>query len=137
MAEMTPQRRGAQTRRLRALREEEEARIVDLLQAAGTYSESLAPLIDTYLDAHVIYKQMYEEWRDEGFPATKLHVNKSGHENEIKHPLAQQVADWNAKKSKLIEQLGLTPKLQKIVGGKPNGATDKLQEFTEKWGGGS
>jgi len=133
LKEMTPQQRSARTRKLKKIRADEEGKILAWLKEAGTYSETLTPLINTYLDAHVIYTQMYEEWRDEGFPATRLHQNKAGAVNEMKHPLAQQVADWNTKKSKLLEQLGLTPKLQKQVGGQPNSNTDSFQTFKSKW----
>lgn len=131
---MTPQQRSARTRKLKKIRADEEGKILAWLKEAGTYSETLTPLVNTYLDAHVIYTQMYEEWRDEGFPATRLHQNKAGAVNEMKHPLAQQVADWNTKKSKLLEQLGLTPKLQKQVGAQTNSTTDAFQSFNSKWG---
>ncbi|CAI6292299.1 MULTISPECIES: P27 family phage terminase small subunit [Bacillus] len=134
MEEITPQQRAAQTRKLNKIRKEEETEIHAWLKESGTYSETLTPLIETYLDAHVVYTHMYEKWRDEGFPATRMHTNKQGHTNEMKHPLAQQVADWNSKKSKLLEQLGLTPKLQKQVGGQPNSTTDAFQNFNSKWG---
>ncbi|TFV06974.1 P27 family phage terminase small subunit, partial [Bacillus stratosphericus] len=108
-------------------------KIVGLLKAIGTYSTSLTPLIETYLDAYVVYTVMYEEWRNDGFQATIMYINKAGHENEMKHPLAQQVADWNSKISKLLELLGLTPKLQKMVNGSTPKSTDKIQAFAQKW----
>ncbi|MDI3410040.1 terminase small subunit [Bacillus sonorensis] len=107
MKEMTPQQRSARTRKLKKIRADEEGKILAWLKEAGTYSETLTPLINTYLDAHVIYTQMYEEWRDEGFPATRLHQNKAGAVNEMKHPLAQQVADWNTKKASCLNSSAL------------------------------
>lgn len=125
--------RAAQTRKLNKIRKDEHEKIVGLLKAIGTYSTSLTPLIETYLDAYVVYTVMYEEWRNDGFQATIMYVNKAGHINEMKHPLAQQVADWNSKISKLLELLGLTPKLQKMVNGSTPKSTDKIQAFTQKW----
>ncbi|MCY7691583.1 P27 family phage terminase small subunit [Bacillus altitudinis] len=125
--------RAAQTRKLNKIRKDEHEKIVGLLKAIGTYSTSLTPLIETYLDAYVVYTVMYEEWRNDGFQATIMYINKAGHENEMKHPLAQQVADWNSKISKLLELLGLTPKLQKMVNGSTPKSTDKIQAFAQKW----
>lgn len=112
MNELTPQQKSARTKKLNKIRLEEKKRIVPILEEEGASIVKFGSLIETYLDAHVIYTQMYEEWRDEGFPATSVHTNKAGATNEMKHPLAQQVKDWNDKKAKLLEQLSLTPKIQ-------------------------
>ncbi|QPA31619.1 phage terminase small subunit P27 family [Thermaerobacillus caldiproteolyticus] len=115
-------------------RKKERERIVDLLKENGTYNKSLEPLIELYLDAYMVYSHVYEQWRDEGFPATKEHTNKAGAKNQMKHPLAQQTADWNARMSKLLEQLGLTPKMQKQISGEvTNSTTDAFQAFANKW----
>lgn len=53
---------------LEEARRDEELRIVELMKNAEIYSPSLTPLIENYLDAFVIYKSMFESWRDEGFP---------------------------------------------------------------------
>ncbi|MCX8047327.1 phage terminase small subunit P27 family [Anoxybacillus flavithermus] len=115
-------------------RKKERERIVGLLKENGTYNKSLEPLLELYLDAYMVYSQVYEKWQEEGFPATKSHTNKAGATNEMKHPLAQQTADWNTKMSKLLEQLGLTPKTQKqITGEVANATTDAFQAFANKW----
>lgn len=133
MEEMSKQQRAAQTRKMNKIRKDEEEKIIDWLKEIGTYSETLTPLIETYLDAHLVYTVMYDKWRDEGFPATRLHKNKAGAVNEMKHPLAQQVADWNTKISKLLEQLGLTPKVVKLLGGESNKTSDAFQKLRDKW----
>lgn len=89
-------------------RADEHQRLISLLTDADLYTPSLDPLIENYLDAFVIYKTMYESWRDEGFPPTKLHENKAGAVNEMKHPLAQHVETWNEKKNKILKALGMT-----------------------------
>ncbi|MCY7828036.1 P27 family phage terminase small subunit [Bacillus spizizenii] len=133
MEKMTKQQRAAHTRKLNKIRKEEEEKIIGWLKEIGTYSHTLTPLIETYLDAHLVYTVMYEEWRNEGFPATKVHVNKAKAKNEMKHPLAQQVAEWNTKISKLLEQLGLTPKVVKLLGGESNKTSDAFQKLRDKW----
>lgn len=99
---------------LEAARVEERKSIKEKLEKEELYSPSVDPLIENYLDAFIIYKSMYEEWRDKGFPPTKLHENKAGAINEMKHPLAQHVETWNDKKNKMLDALGMTNK-RKIV----------------------
>lgn len=88
----------------------ERKRINEILKSLGTYTPALHPLIEMYLDACEVYYIKYAEWKTAGFKATKIHKNKSGAKNEIKHPLAQQVEVWNDKKTKLLSQLGLDSK---------------------------
>ncbi|MEB8646934.1 P27 family phage terminase small subunit, partial [Bacillus cereus] len=72
-------------------RDEERNRIIKLLTEDDNFTPSLEPLIENYLDAFIIYKTMFDEWKADGFAATKTHKNKAGAVNEMKHPLAQQV----------------------------------------------
>ena len=81
---------------LEKARIEERKSIKEKLEKEELYSPSIEPLIENYLDAFVIYKSMYEEWKKEGFPPTKLHENKAGAINEMKHPLAQHVETWKS-----------------------------------------
>lgn len=119
------------------VRADEESRIISLLKEDDLYQKSLTPLIENYLDAFVIYKTMYEKWRDAGFPPTKSHQNKAGAINEMKHPLAQQVETWNDKKNKLLDLLGMTNKgksVQKATNKQPVNATvDELAAHRNKW----
>ncbi|MED2777747.1 terminase small subunit, partial [Bacillus thuringiensis] len=48
-------------------RDEERKRIVNLLTDDGIFTPSLEPLIENYLDAFIIYKTMFDEWKDGGF----------------------------------------------------------------------
>ena len=118
-------------------RVEEESRIINLLQEEGLYQKSLTPLIENYLDAFIIYKTMFEKWRDAGFPATKAHQNKAGAINEMKHPLSQQVETWNDKKNKLLDYLGMTNKgksVQKPINNQStNDEVDELTAHRNKW----
>lgn len=93
----------------------EKDRIEEILKLTGKYSNALNPLIDLYLDTHEIYYLKVLEWREEDFKTTKIHTNKSGARNENKHPLAQQVEVWSDKKSRLLGQLGLDLKSQKVA----------------------
>ena len=95
---------------LDAARDEERNRIIKLLTDEGNFTPSLEPLIENYLDAFIIYKNMFDAWKDDGFAPTKTHENKAGAKNEMKHPLAQQVETWNDKKNKMLESLGMTNK---------------------------
>lgn len=92
----------------------ERKRITEILKLTGRYTDALNPLIDTYLDAHEIYCIKYSEWKDAEFKATKIHTNKKGARNEVKHPFAQQVEVWMDKKTKLLGQLGLDAKNAKL-----------------------
>ncbi|OLR26289.1 P27 family phage terminase small subunit [Bacillus cereus] len=121
-------------------RDEERKRIVNLLTDEGNFTPSLEPLLDNYLDAFMIYKAMFEEWKVEGFSPTKKHQNKAGAVNEMKHPLAQQVETWNDKKNKMLEALGMTNKGKSVQ--KPlkndqnkgqNEPQDELATHREKW----
>lgn len=123
-------------------RAEEENRIVNLLKDEGIFTPSLQPLIENYLDAFVIYKKMFEAWMDEGFPQTKLHENKAGAINEMKHPLAGQVETWLDKKNKMLESLGMTNKgksVQKSEKSSENKESieqiDELAAHRKKWRG--
>lgn len=95
-------------------RDLEEQRIIEILKLTGRYTNALNPLIETYLDAYEVYYIKYSEWRAAKFVATKKHKNKSGATNEMKHPIAQQVEVWFDKKTKLISDLGLNVKNQKL-----------------------
>lgn len=95
-------------------RDLEEQRIIEILKLTGRYTNALNPLIETYLDAYEVYYIKYSEWRAAKFVATKKHKNKSGATNEMKHPIAQQVEVWFDKKTKLISELGLNVKNQKL-----------------------
>lgn len=88
----------------------ERERIEEILRLQNMYTPALHPLIEMYLDACEVYHIKYLEWKDCGFKSTKIHTNKSGARNEIKHPLAQQVEVWLDKKTKLLNQLGLDMK---------------------------
>lgn len=113
-------------------REEERERIINILKDDELFTPSICPLIDNYLDAFVIYKSMFDEWKAKGFPATKQHKNKAGAINEMKHPLAQYVETWNDKKNKMLDALGLTNKrkiAQKVE--KNDGKTSKIQSINE------
>ncbi|OUB37581.1 terminase small subunit [Bacillus thuringiensis serovar yunnanensis] len=121
-------------------RDEERKRIVNLLTDEGIFTPSLEPLMDNYLDAFIIYKTMFEEWKDDGFPPTKTHKNKAGATNEMKHPLAQQVETWNDKKNKMLEALGMTNKgksVQKASKNEKNSSShepkDELAAHRAKW----
>ncbi|PEA05422.1 terminase small subunit [Bacillus cereus] len=121
-------------------RDEERKRIVNLLTAEGIFTPSLEPLMDNYLDAFIIYKTMFEEWKADGFAPTKTHKNKAGAVNEMKHPLAQQVETWNDKKNKMLEALGMTNKgksVQKTPKNAENIQTDEpkdeLAAHRNKW----
>ena len=52
-------------------REEERNRIIKLLTDDENFTPSLEPLIENYLDAFIIYKTMFDEWKADGFAATK------------------------------------------------------------------
>ena len=52
-------------------RDEERKGIVNLLTDEGKFTPSLEPLIENYLDAFIIYKTMFEEWKVDGFSPTK------------------------------------------------------------------
>lgn len=95
-------------------KEKERKRIEEILKTTGDYTAALHPLIETYLDAYEVYYIKHSEWREEGFKATKIHTNKSGARNEIKHPLAQQVEVWMDKKARLLNQLGLDSKNRRL-----------------------
>ncbi|MDF9622614.1 P27 family phage terminase small subunit [Bacillus cereus] len=121
-------------------RDEERKRIAKLLTDEGIFTPSLEPLLDNYLDAFIIYKSMFEEWREDGFSPTKTHQNKAGAINEMKHPLAQQVETWNDKKNKMLEALGMTNKgksLQKASQNEKNSLShepkDELAAHRAKW----
>jgi P27 family predicted phage terminase small subunit len=121
-------------------RDEERKRIIKLLTEEELFTPSLEPLIENYLDAFIIYKTMFEEWKEEGFPPTKTHENKAGAINEMKHPLAGLVETWNDKKNKMLESLGMTNKgksVQKVPKNDQNTAkkepTDELAAHREKW----
>ncbi|MDT2735288.1 terminase [Enterococcus thailandicus] len=88
----------------------EKKRIEEILKSLGKYTPALHPLIEVYLDACEVYHIKYLEWKETGFKSTKVHTNKNGAKNEIKHPLAQQVEVWSEKKTKLLNQLGLDMK---------------------------
>ncbi|WP_339000229.1 P27 family phage terminase small subunit [Lactococcus garvieae] len=125
---------------LEAARVEERKSIKEKLENEELYSPSVDPLIENYLDAFIIYKSMYEEWRDKGFPPTKLHENKAGAINEMKHPLAQHVETWNDKKNKMLDALGMTnkrkivPKAENSDEKKPSLSTiSSLENHRNKW----
>ena len=111
-----------------AVRLKEKDRIEKLLKDAELFAPSLTPVIENYLDAFVIYRRMYEDWRDEGFPATKVHINKAGAENEMKHPLSQQVETWHEKMNKMFKLLGVTNDGKIVL--KPDGNDNKTSENT-------
>ena len=90
-------------------RDEERNRIIKLLTEDDNFTPSLEPLMDNYLDAFIIYKTMFEEWKADGFAPTKR-IKQGWSSNEMKHPLAQQVETWNDKKNKMLEALGMTNK---------------------------
>ena len=108
---------------LEVARDEERKKIVKYLTDEELYYPSITPLLENYLDAFVIYKSMFDAWQDVGFAPTKLHENKAGAVNEMKHPLAQHVETWSDKKNKMLESLGITNK-RKI--------TQKLEKNDEK-----
>lgn len=85
----------------------EKQRVEEILKSLGKYTPALNPLIEVYLDVCEVYYIKYLEWKGTGFKSTKIHTNKNGAKNEIKHPLAQQVEVWLDKKTKLLNQLGL------------------------------
>ncbi|WP_142343348.1 P27 family phage terminase small subunit [Bacillus cereus] len=121
-------------------RDEERKRIVNLLIDEGKFTPSLEPLIENYLDAFIIYKTMFEEWKADGFSPTKTHKNKAGAVNEMKHPLAQQVETWNDKKNKMLEALGMTNKGKSVQKTQKNNENiqsnepqDELAAHREKW----
>ncbi|NSP11202.1 P27 family phage terminase small subunit [Enterococcus faecalis] len=91
-------------------KEFERMRIIEILKSLGKFTPALNSLIEMYLDACEVYHIKYLEWKDSGFKSTKVHTNKNGSRNEIKHPLAQQVEVWSEKKTKLLNQLGLDMK---------------------------
>ncbi|MDI6529657.1 P27 family phage terminase small subunit [Bacillus mycoides] len=121
-------------------RDEERNRIIKLLTAEELFTPSLEPLIDNYLDAFIIYKSMFDEWKLDGFAAIKTHKNKAGATNEMKHPLAQQVETWNDKKNKMLDALGMTNKgksVQKMPKSAENNQSsepkDELAAHRNKW----
>lgn len=121
-------------------RDEERKRIVKLLTDEGIFTPSLEPLLDNYLDAFIIYKSMFEEWKADGFSPTKTHQNKAGAVNELKHPLAQQVETWNDKKNKMLEVLGMTNKGKSVQKAPKNDQNkgqnepqDELAAHRKKW----
>ncbi|EKS8366928.1 P27 family phage terminase small subunit [Bacillus thuringiensis] len=121
-------------------RDEERKGIVNLLTDEGKFTPSLEPLIENYLDAFIIYKTMFEEWKADGFSPTKTHKNKAGAVNEMKHPLAQQVETWNDKKNKMLEALGMTNKGKSVQKTQKNNENiqsnepqDELAAHREKW----
>ncbi|WP_255258130.1 P27 family phage terminase small subunit [Bacillus sp. AFS018417] len=123
-------------------RDEERKRITKLLTDEDLFTPSLEPLIENYLDAFIIYKNMFDAWKDEGFAPTKTHENKAGAINEMKHPLAQQVETWNDKKNKMLESLGMTNKgksVQKTTKNTENIPSnepkDELAAHRAKWRG--
>ncbi|MRB61736.1 terminase small subunit, partial [Bacillus thuringiensis] len=84
-----------------------------------------------YLDAFIIYKTMFDEWKADGFSPTKTHKNKAGAVNEMKHPLAGQVETWNDKKNKMLEALGMTNKgksIQKTPKNNENMQSNELKD---------
>lgn len=119
----------------------EENRIITLLKSEDIFTPALQPLIDNYLDAFIIYKKMFDTWQEEGFPQTKLHENKAGAINEMKHPLAGQVETWLDKKNKMLESLGLTNKSKGVAKTKTEDKkeqttqVDELALHRQKWRG--
>lgn len=109
-------------------KEFERERITEILNNLNKYTPALKPLIEMYLDASEIYHIKYLEWKDCGFKSTKIHTNKSGARNEIKHPLAQQVEVWGDKKTKLLNQLGLDLKGKDLDRVDPLSAENKQKQ---------
>ncbi len=109
--------------------EAEKERVLKILRDADMYTHSLDPMIEAYLDIFEIYQTMHMQWKEKGFPATQRHTNKAGATNNQKHPLAQQVEIWTEKKTKALDQLGLTNKSKsaKVVTG---GSTVKKHDET-------
>lgn len=68
-------------------KEFERMRIIEILKSLGKFTPALNPLIEMYLDACEVYHIKYLEWKDSGFKSTKVHTNKNGSRNEIKHYL--------------------------------------------------
>lgn len=113
----------------------EEKRVEEILHSLGKYTPALHPLIEVYLDACEVYHIKYSEWKETGFKSTKIHVNKNGAKNEIKHPLAQQVEVWSERKTKLLNQLGLDMKNRGLEWVDPLAAENKnKKEDTGKAG---
>lgn len=120
----------------------EEKRVTEILKTLGRFTEALNPLIETYLDCYEVYQIKLLEWRQEEFKTTKVHTNKSGARNEIKHPLAQQVEVWMDKRIRLLNQLGLDAKNPKLTFIGPlhsdqekdaeTEAKNRLQQFREQ-----
>lgn len=123
---------------LEAAREEEQNRIINLLKEERIYTPGLEPLIENYLDAAMIYKNVLSQWEDEAFAPTKTHENKAGAINVVKNPLAQQVEVWSDKKNKMLDMLGLTNKnkpksannAKNIAENEPK---DELAKHRTKW----
>lgn len=125
---------------LEVARDEERSRIKKMLTDDELFTPSIEPLIENYLDAFVIYKKMYDEWKEKGFPPTTLHENKAGAINEMKHPLAQYVETWNDRKNKMLDALGMTNKRKIAPKAEKSGekstkiqSIDKLQDHRDKW----
>ncbi|EJQ43699.1 hypothetical protein IEQ_05027 [Bacillus cereus BAG6X1-2] len=121
-------------------RDEERNRIIKLLTDDDNFTPPLEPLIENYLDAFIIYKTMFDEWKADGFAPTKMHKNKTGVVNVIKPPLAQQVETWNDKKNKMLEALRMTSKgksVKKTLGNveniQSNDPKDELAAHRNKW----
>lgn len=122
------------------IRDDERKSIKEKLEKEELYSPSIEPLIENYLDAFIIYKSMYDEWKNQGFPPTIMHENKAGAINEMKHPLAQHVETWNDKKNKMLDALGMTNKRKIVPKVEKNGeksnkiqVSDELQAHRDKW----
>lgn len=112
----------------------EKQRIDEILKSLNKYTPALNPLIEVYLDVCEVYYIKYLEWKDTGFKSTKIHTNKNGSRNEIKHPLAQQVEVWLDKKTKLLNQLGLDLKSGNLENVDPLASENKKKQ-TEKEAG--
>ena len=112
----------------------EKQRIDEILKSLNKYTPALNPLIEVYLDVCEVYYIKYLEWKDTGFKSTKIHTNKNGSRNAIKHPIAQQVEVWLDKKTKLLNQLGLDLKSGNLENVDPLASENKKKQ-TEKEAG--